>query len=128
MQLIQTESSYGIPRINFDAEMGLLEIEGRSIPEHPKALYLPLIDWASEYAKNPQENTEVVFKVDYMNSSSYKFILTLLEQLEPIQAASKNIVIKWHYEIDDDEMQEIGEEIRNIIKIPVEIIGVDEFE
>lgn len=125
MENISTPASYGIPKIDFNASTGKLLIEGRSIPEHPKALYIPLIDWINEYIKQPHTSTEVNLKLDYINSSSYKFIITLLEQLDPIKNST---LIKWHYENDDDEMAEVGEELKEILKTPVEIIGVEEFD
>ena len=125
MENIVTPPSYGIPKIDFNSNTGVLLIEGRSIPEHPKALYLPLIDWVNEYTKSPATLTEVIIRVDYLNSSSYKFLITLLEQLKSIKDST---VIKWHYEIDDDEMSDVGVELQDILDVPVEIIGEEEFE
>jgi hypothetical protein len=125
MKNILTPQSYGIPKIDFNATTGILLLEGRSIPEHPKALYLPLIEWVNNYIKSPHSLTEFHLKVDYLNSSSFKFLITLLKQLNPIK---DNAIVKWYYEVDDDEMSDIGKELQEILKITVEIIGVEEFE
>jgi hypothetical protein len=128
MENLNIVGSYGVPKVNFNASTGVLNMEGRSIPEHPKALFMPLIEWVQEYVKSPCEKTEMNIKVDYMNSSSYKFLITLLEQLEPIHQQNKKITINWYYESDDDEMEDVGEEIKNIIHLPIELIPVVEFD
>ncbi len=35
-----------------------------------------------------------------------------------------NIVLKWHYEEDDDDMHEVGQEMSRISKLPFEYVEI----
>ena len=47
------------PAIRSDDSTGFVEIKGRAHPENAKEFFKPLIDWATEYAKNPKEKTTI---------------------------------------------------------------------
>ena len=125
MQNLITPSGFGIPSVNFNAVSGILIMKGRSIPEHPKAMFTPIINWIIDYLKQPAAKTELILKLDYINSSSYKFMLNIMELFTPIKEST---TIKWYYELDDDDMKEVGAELKNIIPVTIEMIGVEEFE
>ena len=59
----------------------------------------------------------MIFKLDYCNSASQKYILVILEEL--IQLKSKNIglEVEWHYDEADEKMLEDGEDIADAVGI-----------
>ena len=59
MEPIIVEGTPKTPAVKFDAEAGILEIKGRSIPENAIEFYRPLVDWLEAYAKNPFKRTQV---------------------------------------------------------------------
>jgi hypothetical protein len=106
---------------------GLLEFSGRSIPENPLRLFGPIIEWVENYIKNPAPSTTIDLKFEYINTSSSKFILTILEILDKAYDENKkNMSISWSYEIGDDDMYELGKFIESMIKIPMSYIEVEE--
>ena len=127
MENLTLEGDYGNPTVNFNAESGELLIEGRSIPEHANLFYDPLINWVKEYVSSKPESTTLTMRVDYVNSSSQKFLLELFEKLEPLHSEGKAVVIKWHYEDDDEEMKDSGEEFEESTDVPFEFVAVEEF-
>ncbi len=127
MENINIEGNYSTPTVDFNAGNGELLISGRSIPEHANLFYGPLIDWVKEYVSSNPEKTTLNMKVDYVNSSSQKFLLELFEKLEPLHSGNKAVVIKWYYEDDDEEMKDSGEEFEESIEVPFEFIAVEEF-
>jgi uncharacterized protein YkuJ len=54
----------------------------------------------------------------YFNTASSKIILDILMRLETLHEDGKNISVEWHYEEDDEDMQEAGEEYADIVEVP----------
>jgi len=126
MEPIIIEGTKKTPDINFNAGSGILQIEGRSIPENSIEFYKPMVDWLDEYANSPAEKTVVNIKLEYFNTSSSKCILDVFKKLEDIHKAKKDVVINWHYEEDDEDMLEAGEDYQSILKIPFKMIEIEE--
>lgn len=113
--------------IGVSLKSGLLEFSGRSIPEDPMKLFNPILDWTEEYSKNPAPSTQINLKFEYINTSSSKFILNILEILnKAYDANTDNMSITWSYEIGDDDMYELGKFIESMIEIPMSYIEVEE--
>ena len=111
LNLAATEET---PAISFDGKTGVFEISGRSIPSNAKEFYAPVREWIQNYANNPSHATRVIFKLDYFNTSTAKQILDLLYALEKIRGVS----IEWHFDEDDEDMEEAGQEFAELVKIP----------
>lgn len=126
MQRIVIEGTPKTPTVEFDPEQGMLLIKGRSIPENAIEFYNPLIDWIDGYAMRPSEHTTVNVQLEYFNTSSSKCILDLFKKLELIKRAGKQITVRWHYEQDDEDMQEAGEDYQTIIDLKFEMIEMEE--
>lgn len=125
MDSIKIEGTPKTPTVNFTADNGTLEIKGRSIPENAVEFYKPLVDWIGNYGDAAKENTEVNVQLEYFNTSSSKCILDVFKKLESINGKT-NITIKWHYEEDDEDMLEAGEDYQAIINIPFKMIEMEE--
>lgn len=128
MKKLELEATYNSPRIDFDPDSGNMEMAGRSIPEHANLFYQGLIEWAKRYAETNPPKTKVQVKIDYLNSSSHKFLMELFEKLEPIHIGGNDIIVDWYYEQDDEEMRETGEEYNETVNVPFNIIEVEEFD
>jgi hypothetical protein len=125
MDPIKIEGTPKTPTVNFNAESGVLEIKGRSIPENAVEFYRPLVDWIGNYGGATKEATEVNIQLEYFNTSSSKCILDVFKKLESINGKS-SILINWHYEEDDEDMLEAGEDYQAIINIPFKMIEMEE--
>lgn len=125
MDPIKIEGTPKTPTVNFNAESGVLEIKGRSIPENAVEFYKPLVDWIGNYGGAAKDATEVNIQLEYFNTSSSKCILDVFKKLESINGKS-SIVINWHYEEDDEDMLEAGEDYQAIINIPFKMIEMEE--
>lgn len=126
MDPIFYEGTQKTPAVKLDANKGVVEIKGRSIPENSIEFYKPLIDWLDEYAEGPKQRTEVNIQLEYFNTSSSKCILDVFKKLEQVQKASNEVVINWYYEEDDEDMLEAGEDYQSILKIPFKMIEIEE--
>jgi hypothetical protein len=126
MDPIKIEGTPKTPTVNFDGEKGKIEIKGRSIPENSIEFYKPLVDWLEEYMKSPSEMTEVDIQLEYFNTSSSKCILDVFKKLEAMYKGGNEVVINWHYEEDDEDMLEAGEDYQSIIKIPFKMMEIED--
>jgi hypothetical protein len=126
MTALQLEGTPKTPSVNFDPSTGLLELKGRSIPENSIDFYRPLIDWIDKYGRNPQQKTALHVQLEYFNTSSSKCILDVFKKLESIRAEGNEVTVLWHYEADDEDMLEAGEDYSGIINVPFKMIQIEE--
>lgn len=126
MEPISITGTPKTPTVLFDAESGKLEIKGRSIPENSIEFYKPLVDWLEQYHSSPSKMTEVNVQLEYFNTSSSKCILDVFKKLEAIYKSGNEVVINWHYEEDDEDMLEAGEDYQSIIRIPFKMLEIEE--
>ncbi len=119
------EATPKTPRLYFSRETGEFEISGRSIPENSIEFYKPVINWLDQYILNPHNHTLLVIKLEYFNTSSSKCLVEILRRLESLRDRSI-VKVKWCYEEEDEDMQESGEDFKEIIKVPIEMVLVRE--
>lgn len=124
MESLSIEGTAKTPTIKFDADLGVIEIKGRSIPENSIEFYKPLVDWLDKYSKIARPITKVNVQLEYFNTSSSKCILDVFKKLEGIHKSNKEVVINWFYEEDDEDMLEAGEDYESIIRVPFKMIEV----
>ena len=58
------------------------------------------------------------FNFEYFNSISAKFILDIFKKIGKLHSKGNDIMVKWHYEIDDEDMLEVGKEMSRLVKLP----------
>src|SRR5690554_4252967 len=127
MENIKIEGTPKTPTIDFDGSQGVLLIKGRSIPENSIDFYKPIVDWINLYAENPRELTVLNMQLEYFNTSSSKCILDVFKKLELINKNGNEVQIHWHYEEEDEDMLEAGEDYDAIIDIEFQMVKVVEF-
>jgi hypothetical protein len=123
MDPLYIEPTEFTPRINFDPENNLFEISGFSRPENVIGFYRPVLKWLDEFydsilSRNIDYNKSVLtinLKMTYFNSASSKFILDILLEFMKYHSKGNEVVINWYYEDGDDEIQESGEEIGDML-------------
>ena len=108
---------------------GYIRLSGRSIPQNARQLYKICIDWVDQYSQSPARETRVDLYFEYIDTSSIRCVVDILTKLSQIPDNSQNLVImNWYYERDDDDSFDLGAYIQAHLKIPFNIIPVDEGE
>jgi len=115
--------SSNTPKIDFIYEDGTLQLEGRSIPENPSDFYKPIFQWVQDYFAQPQSITNIIIKLEYINSGSSKSLLEFFRIIRENHNNGNQCIIKWYYEEDDESVQELGEHYQFTLKIPFEFIS-----
>lgn len=117
------------PKISFDINKGFFEISGRSIPENSIEFYKPVLEWLDGYISNPaKRETSFDVKLEYFNTSSSKCLVEIFRKLERLKREGVDVSIKWYYEEEDEDMQESGEDFREIIKLPISMVLMEEHD
>lgn len=113
-----------IPTIILDKDKGIFELTGQSIPEEAISFYTPVIEWFEEYAHEPLPKTIFRIQLEYCNSSSSKAVVDILEVLEEMKLAGKDVEVHWLYMEDDDDLLDMGKEFQSILKVPFQFVAV----
>ncbi len=123
METIKIQGTEDTPKIILDAGNETMEISGRSMPEDVSSFYEPVLNWLNSYAAKPNKKTTFDFKLTYFNTASSKLLLDILMVLEEIHDKGHEVLIRWHYPDDDEDMAEAGEEYADIVDIPFEQVS-----
>ena len=88
-----------------------LKISGESYPEDVTEFYRPVFNALDAYlGALGQGSCRFDFELIYLNSSSAKAVMMLMDKLEEAAASGAAVDVFWFYDRDDDTMQELGEE------------------
>jgi len=121
MQALIIKATDETPSITLDPEKNVFEFSGKSLPEDVTTFYGPVLTWLTNYGETPRSNTTVDFKLVYFNTASSKLILDILFLLEKIHESGTSIQIKWHYEEEDEDMKEAGDEYSDLVEVPFQL-------
>ena len=129
MENFHLEATSKTPEIKLDADSREFLIAGRSIPENSIEFYKPIFDWLEQYSQSTiDEQTTLNVRLEYFNTSSSKCLVEVFRRLEDIKDTGKDIVVNWYYEEDDEDMQESGEDFKEIINLPINMEILEEEE
>ncbi|MFP3860448.1 MAG: DUF1987 domain-containing protein [Bacteroidales bacterium] len=123
MEVIKIKGTDDTPNVILDKDNEIFEISGRSLPEDVTTFYEPILNWLDEYAESPNSKTVFSFKLVYFNTASSKLLLDILMKLEELHENGNDVLIKWYYPEDDEDMEEAGEEYADIVDIPFEQVS-----
>ncbi len=113
------------PEITFDKKNNIFEIYGKSAVENADDFYKPVLNWFTEYFKSPNENTEINFYLEYLNSASSVQIGKLINLFE-INKNKCKISLNWFYESDDEIMYDAGKELQYMYEIKFNFKAIKE--
>jgi len=121
MEVIKITGTDDTPNVILDAEKGIIEFSGRSLPEDVLSFYGPVLQWIEEYIQSPNPKTEINIKLDYFNTASSKVIMDILIYFETIVKQGKEVIVHWYYQEEDEDMAEAGEEYSDIVDVEFEM-------
>lgn len=116
-ELIVNETQ-NTPGVNFNPFDGILAMEGKSIPEKPDEFYNPLLDWINQYFEDPRNLTLIKIKLEYINSSSTKYMLSMFRSIKQYYEKGHDCRVDWYYEEDDEPILDMGKHFQNTTKLP----------
>lgn len=118
------EGTRGTPQIEFNSELKILKITGQSYPENAFKFYTPILNWIDEFLSQVKGEVaiEINFDLPYINSSSSKCIMMLLDKLENFFINGNKISVKWFYDDENESSLECAEEFKEDLTMPFDIV------
>ena len=106
------QGSEKTPHINLNRN-GDLSFHGVSTPEDAAEFYFEIMEWISDYYRNPCKKTHITISFRYLNSTSSSMLVKMFYFLNKLQAIGKTQVkCQWYYETSDENMLEYIQHIR----------------
>jgi hypothetical protein len=110
------------PEIQLSIAEGIFSMRGESFPEDVAAFYGQVIMAIDALASTIQGPLKVDVAMVYINSSSIKAMFRIFEGLENVRKNGHPLTITWHFQDDDDIMQELGEDFKDRFPdLPIEV-------
>ncbi len=131
MDSLIIEATEDSPKISFDTATNRFVISGESRPENAGKFYSPILNWINtfetiliERKQNPDTDPGVtfIFKLDYFNSTSAKYIMDVFLIVKRLVAQGSKIGIEWHYDKRDDDMLDAGNEFASTVDLKFDLI------
>jgi len=132
MEKLIIEPTNNSPSVILDPESNTFEFSGESRPENVRKFYLPILEWLEKFASEQKGSSSrlaslaVQFDFEYFNSTSAKYILDIFKALSVLNDMGIEILVKWLYEEDDEDMLEVGQEMSRMSKLEFEYIKTEE--
>ena len=123
MEKYYQEATKSSPEINFEPKTSTLTIKGESYPENSFAFYKPIFDLV-EKALEQKDVFKMVIKVSYLNTSSTKSFMNLLDIVDDAHQKGKDVKVEWYYEEDNEHSYELALDFKDYLELPFEIISL----
>jgi len=124
---LRIEATKTTPFVMIDSDAGEIEIKGKSTPESAINFYFPLIEKVKKLFDDKTSVT-VNIALEYFNTSSSKCVFDLFRTLKKMEAEGKEVLINWHYEEDDEDMLETGEDYEDILQLKFNYIVMEDLD
>lgn len=118
MEPLKVEGNDLYPRVVLDPSEKRFIISGKSMPIDAHDFYISILEWIKEYIKDPLDETEFHFHLDYFNTPSIKRILFIIFKLKELKTSGNDVTVKWHYREDDDDLWELGRDLSLMTDLP----------
>lgn len=122
MEPLNIKSTEDTPKVIFDPPKDVFELSGRSLPEDVNEFYQPVFEWLNNYFLAPNDKTVIYFNFQYFNTASSKIIVDILNFLDEKFDAGFNVEVKWFAVEEDEDIIDMGEEFKENINLPFELI------
>jgi hypothetical protein len=120
MESLNIPQTDATPLVSFDPATATLCLVGESYPENSFTFYAPVAAWLKSALREMSVLT-LDITITYMNSSSTKCTLDLLDLLEDAHSRGVKTGIVWHYDRDNPRSYTLAEEFSEEVTFPFEI-------
>jgi hypothetical protein len=124
MNRLYIEQTKATPEIDLNPTLNLLKVKGQSYPENAFKFYEPIFNWIDEFLLQSigAIAIEIQFEMPYINSSSSKCIMMMLEKFDEAYTEGKNVIINWHYDPENESSLECAEEFKDDLTLPFNLV------
>lgn len=120
LDLPQTRTT---PRVLFDPQTRTLILQGESYPENSFQFFETILSWVDDYLVERREAITISVDMPYMNSSSTKCMLDLLDRFEDAYRRGQPILLHWCYDAENGRALDLAEEFKEEVTFPFETVA-----
>ena len=111
------------PAVHLSKKNNIFNIIGNSTRKSSIYFFSQIFDWFDEYSNEPNPAMSFNFKLNNINTENKTHYLRLLKILQKISKTDK-VLIRWHYEQDNNLILEIGKEFHDLLDLDFEFIEI----
>ncbi len=127
MRILKIKQTKVTPKVEFDSINNTLTFEGKILCDNTPEFFEPINNWLQEYELEAADKTALNFSLEYLNTSSSKYLLNMLKRFEKLNQGGKKVEVNWNYEADDDDIKEAGEDFHQMVDMPFTFVEKEEF-
>ena len=118
METLHILAGKDTPEIYFGPDVDIFQLEGISLPPNPVHFYEPVFEWVHKFLNSGElkSNINIIFKLDYFNTSSMKQIVKLFRIINNSPEKEK-VTINWCYDEEDTDMLDAGKRFQQFTQI-----------
>lgn len=124
MEKYYIERTKSTPEISYNPDECTFAIRGESYPENSFDFYKPIFAEFQKLLRNASK-FKLILDLSYMNTSSTKAIVNILDLLNEAWESGRAIDIEWYYEEDNEHILELAEDFQALIDIPIKLIPIE---
>lgn len=127
MDALRIKGSSKTPEVILDPAADEYKLTGRSLPEDAVGFYSKVKDWMERFVQVHEFKNTVTFRLEleYFNTSSSKCLLDVFKEIDSMYKDGKDVAILWCYDEDDEDMEETGEDYRDLLKVPFTLEAIE---
>jgi SiaC family regulatory phosphoprotein len=116
------KESVNTPSVKILSDEHRIVITGQSRLEDPSMFYEELAVLFDESINDFKTHTSIDFFLNYLNSSSSKWLFHILKGIQGKFNGKKIVTVNWHFDEDDDSMLEAGEVFQSLLSLPFNLV------
>lgn len=123
MKDLNIAATQSTPGVQADLAQGLLKMQGDSYPENSFELFGPVIEWVEGYLRTEKRPLHVELELLYLNTSSVKAMMDILDLLEEAYGSGRAVSLQWAYDSRNERVGDLAEEFKEDCSFPFDIVS-----
>jgi len=120
---LKIEGTKSTPQVDFDAASGSLSLRGESYPENAFKFFEPLLAWVRDYLAEPASRPlSIELCLPYINTSSSKCLMMLLDKLSEAKAGGRTVDAAWIFDPANESEKECAEEFAELVDLGIRLV------
>lgn len=91
---------------------GLLSMTGDSYPENSFEFFTEVIQWVEQYLSQTERPLHLLLRLMYLNTSSVKAMMDILELLEDAHSKGRSVSVTWRYDPRNERVVEMAQDFK----------------
>lgn len=119
---LKIEATEKTPKIEYNPSTGELLMEGICIPEQTHDFFKPVLSFIDTLESTPPKDFILTTNLHFFNTGSARYILEVMKNARKLKDKGVNVKFKWHYNEEDEDIEEAGRSYSFILNEPFEMI------